>query len=659
MYCKRKGGSKCSSEINHYCFPGLNNHFNKARKIKEKVYSILITRRYFLKIGLTGVILSSISELPYCTARKTQRKVVVFVLDTGVNSRFVGGEVRGDLDSEIGHGSIVAKAIRDQCSKCEIISINIQNIFGDIVKSKVFNGLSKVLNYALENQEIDIIVNISSGSYIYDPREHDIIKELYKKGVIIVASAGNDNTFQSHYPAAYDEVIAVAALTEGTKKKTDYSNWGSYVDLAASGSTHQIEQYLMSVTRIIAAGTSFAAPLISGLIGRLLYKYPDISSSEAVAIIKYSAKPIDDPYYKRGELGLGLVEPRDVFSKIKKQEDVKRDRKIAYSLFSGYLIYTFLKTTYTIWKHRLDKSENDLIKGQEFNIELSNKLITSLSIIFGGIVGIFIGSGLLISPPLLPKVDSMVKGLFVYAVIAYVIRLIYRLLHGRSPTFFGSYLKNIIENYYRKKTERTIDKINSINDNFTSHQIKYLVAKLIKTYKPRIYTVAFDKLLQITNPSIESLANILNNLDSNSFESIIAITLGSHNQHIPRSYFKDIKSGSKKIQYLHNLIDIKLTDFLRNEKIDFKIRYNLARNIIVKIFEKQIGNKILDLLIKLLISNEQISTKFLNTKNVDYLASEILPALEIVCTNIKLQQLKTSIKKYIEIIEEREYMQIN
>ena len=55
------------------------------------------------------------------------------------------------------------------------------------------------------------------------------------RGGIVFGSAGNDGVEpESHYPASLDNVIAVAAL-DPAFKKSDYSNYAEWVDIAAPG----------------------------------------------------------------------------------------------------------------------------------------------------------------------------------------------------------------------------------------------------------------------------------------------------------------------------------------------------------------------------------------------------------------------------------------
>lgn len=79
------------------------------------------------------------------------------------------------------------------------------------------------------------IINMSLGyQYSYSVEWEKAIALARENGVTIVASAGNKAENGLQYPAAYNGVIAVAAVYPDGKR-TGFSNFGSYVDIAAPG----------------------------------------------------------------------------------------------------------------------------------------------------------------------------------------------------------------------------------------------------------------------------------------------------------------------------------------------------------------------------------------------------------------------------------------
>ena len=61
------------------------------------------------------------------------------------------------------------------------------------------------------------------------------IRFAIDNGVVLIASASNENTSDRHYPAAYEDVIAVASTNE-EDRKSSFSNYGTWVDVSAPGS---------------------------------------------------------------------------------------------------------------------------------------------------------------------------------------------------------------------------------------------------------------------------------------------------------------------------------------------------------------------------------------------------------------------------------------
>lgn len=77
------------------------------------------------------------------------------------------------------------------------------------------------------------VINLSLGSK-YDSRlQEEAVEVAYKRGVTVVAAAGNENS-PVYYPAAFPEVIAVAAVSKDNTKAY-YSNYGPEIDVAAPG----------------------------------------------------------------------------------------------------------------------------------------------------------------------------------------------------------------------------------------------------------------------------------------------------------------------------------------------------------------------------------------------------------------------------------------
>ena len=54
---------------------------------------------------------------------------------------------------------------------------------------------------------------MSLGSPFFSQATQDTFTEIRNRGVIVIASAGNESTSTPNYPAAYDGVVSVSATT--------------------------------------------------------------------------------------------------------------------------------------------------------------------------------------------------------------------------------------------------------------------------------------------------------------------------------------------------------------------------------------------------------------------------------------------------------------
>ena len=134
-----------------------------------------------------------------------------------------------------------------------------------------------------------------------------VVKTLVARGHLIVAAVGNDGPAAAPlYPAAYDGVIGVTAV-DGKRRVLLEACRGKHLDLAAPGADLQAALPGATEDQFGAVrGTSFAAPLVAGLLARGLPN-PDVAASQR-ATEALTAQAVD--LGKRGRddtYGAGLV----------------------------------------------------------------------------------------------------------------------------------------------------------------------------------------------------------------------------------------------------------------------------------------------------------------------------------------------------------------
>jgi subtilisin family serine protease len=162
-----------------------------------------------------------------------------------------------------------------------------------------------------------VVVNMSLGGPELDAVEKAAIDYAIGKGVIIVASAGNEGAAGMGYPGAYAPVISVAAsgwigewpagnrswwwnlnVPDPTNPAdfyiTDFSSRqkaGQQLDVAAPGSwvvgPYQVNSGQTSY--YFLGGTSMASPHVAGIAALMLQKNPALTQAEVETILKNSA----------------------------------------------------------------------------------------------------------------------------------------------------------------------------------------------------------------------------------------------------------------------------------------------------------------------------------------------------------------------------------
>lgn len=200
------------------------------------------------------------------------------------------GETDAD-GSGINHGTLVAGIAAAQANNTKgsagidagATILPLQALDDDGFGTTVSVG--NAIMYAAE-QGADVI-NVSLGSFYPDDYVRLAIATAMQQGAVVVVSSGNDGCNCMSYPAAYPEVLAVGAL-DTTGLPATYSSWGTELDILAPGS--QITGPGWSASNptaryVTGNGTSFAAPLVAGLVSRVKSQQPSATPTQLMAAL--------------------------------------------------------------------------------------------------------------------------------------------------------------------------------------------------------------------------------------------------------------------------------------------------------------------------------------------------------------------------------------
>jgi len=222
--------------------------------------------------------------------------VIVAVIDTGVDYNHpdlaanyvpLGYDwVNNDRDpiDDMGHGTHVAGIIGAVINNAQGIAglaqVSIMSEKGlDSYGSGYYDDLSNAIINATD-AGADII-SMSWGGSTSSSVLHDALKYAYEKGVLLVAAAGNSGSTAKHYPAAYDEVVAVTATNE-VDQPAWFTTYGDWVELSAPGdyiisTISSIHDPRFSYPYDYLSGTSMATPHVSGVAALVWSLFPTMS----------------------------------------------------------------------------------------------------------------------------------------------------------------------------------------------------------------------------------------------------------------------------------------------------------------------------------------------------------------------------------------------
>lgn len=265
--------------------------------------------------GISPTNSASINLLDAWKKFQKKKEIVVAVVDTGIDPThpFLQSNlfVKAGKTTEINFGVDFSKdrkmagAPLDNHGHGTHVSGIIKSIFPDvkIMALKYYNPVAsgldnlnstvEALRYAVD-QNVDII-NYSGGGPEPALEELRVLKEAERKGILVVAAAGNeesniDDRKKAYYPASYGlkNIITVTAHDESLQILSS-SNYGkNSVDIFAPG--YRIKSSLQNGRSGFLTGTSQATAFVTGVAALIKSQYPQISTEKIKEIIRNSAK---------------------------------------------------------------------------------------------------------------------------------------------------------------------------------------------------------------------------------------------------------------------------------------------------------------------------------------------------------------------------------
>lgn len=212
----------------------------------------------------------------------------------------------GNPYDESGHGTHVAGTIGAENNLHGVVgvapgvrlhSLKVLNADGRTDVTTLLAAVDYITRAKQANPDWPIVVNMSLGVDI-GTTSYNILDEAIEasiqEGVIYVAAAGNDGQNAATYsPAHVTDVITVGAY-DANNTFAPFSNFGDVVDILAPGESIVSLSHIIEETHafesILASGTSYAAPHVTGAVARYLGSNPNAHAVTVANALKAAAK---------------------------------------------------------------------------------------------------------------------------------------------------------------------------------------------------------------------------------------------------------------------------------------------------------------------------------------------------------------------------------
>lgn len=186
---------------------------------------------------------------PARAANETGRDIVVKVIDTGLVPTYQDHPWIADLQPsrrflladgeaiplDYGHGTFVAGVLRRVAPEANVIVNNDFRCAGALTECMLRDALMRAITEPPTPHIISLSAGGSSEDGITMHGLAGVVEEIRRRGIVLVAAAGNNGDRRRFFPAAFPGVVSVGAVREDHAGQACFSNYGSWISIYAPG----------------------------------------------------------------------------------------------------------------------------------------------------------------------------------------------------------------------------------------------------------------------------------------------------------------------------------------------------------------------------------------------------------------------------------------
>ncbi|GLZ12090.1 hypothetical protein Acsp04_23250 [Actinomadura sp. NBRC 104425] len=202
-----------------------------------------------------------------------------------------------------GHGPGGAQGVMGVAPQARILSVRVTwenddplRQAGGQLGGRNRDAVAQGIRYAVDHGADIINMSLGGGKLFYDgsSSEENAIRYALDRGVVLIASAGNDGSGanRKNFPAAYPGVIAVGAVDRRMRIWKD-SNRHSYVEVCAPGV--DIVSADASSGYVVGTGTSPSSAIVAGVAALIRARYPKLTPQQVRQALVQGSVPREQP----------------------------------------------------------------------------------------------------------------------------------------------------------------------------------------------------------------------------------------------------------------------------------------------------------------------------------------------------------------------------